>query len=79
MEIDVAREHAHEDHSVGGDGDDLGDRGIGILVAYDEVVAGVRLDLRRQVIDMGVGEPVGVHSMEVDPQVPGRYAVSVPV
>lgn len=27
---------------------------------------------------MSMGEPVGVHSMEVDPKVPGRHAVSVP-
>ena len=77
MEIGMSREHSNEDHTVGVDGDDLGDSGVGVFVAHDEIVTGLRFDPFREIIDMGVRQSVGVYPVEVHPEVPCHRAVYV--
>jgi hypothetical protein len=47
VQVGVPGEDPEEDHSVGSDLEDLGDTGLGVLVADDQVVSDLDLDAGR--------------------------------
>jgi hypothetical protein len=71
MEVGVPGKNPEEDYPVRANLDDLGDAGVGVVVAYDQVAPRVDLDAGRSVVEVAIGEATFVDPGEVHPHVPG--------
>lgn len=76
--VGVAGKDTEQHHSIGLKGYNLGDRWVGILVADQEVLAVMKLSAAGEILEMGMGEAVGVDAMEIDPKFPSTRASSLP-
>lgn len=68
--VGVSREYPEEDHAVGPDLAHLGDPGIGVIVAHDEVAPDLDRDAGLGVVEMPVRQATLVDPGEINPHVP---------
>lgn len=72
MKIGVPRQYSQKDDAVCAHIDDLGDAGIGIVVSDDDEHARLEDHAGAGMPKVSVGETGCIHTVEVDPQIPGR-------
>jgi hypothetical protein len=70
MVLDWPGEHSDEDDTGRLDRDDLGNRGLSLLVAHDHMGADFQLDTRLQVPNAAVCESIAIVPVIVDPEIP---------